>query len=229
MTTKANAPSSAATRTVIWDSAIRIFHWTAAALIPLAWWTAENGHMDWHRRIGLTVLGLVVFRLYWGLAGTKTARFANFVRGPKAVLAYVGRLKRPYTPSPGHNPLGALSVIALIAALAAQVTLGLFAVDVDGIESGPLSHLVSFETGRAAAELHETSFKVLLTLIGLHVAAIAFYAFALRTNLVGTMVTGKRAASRDGGKPVNAGSFPFVRFAIGVAIAASVVSALVQI
>ncbi len=223
MTTKTgDAGDVAATKTVIWDGAIRAFHWIVAALIPLAWWTAENGHMDWHKRIGLTVLALVVFRLYWGLAGTKTARFASFVKGPKAIAAYARGLKRPYVPAAGHSPLGALSVIALIAALVAQVSLGLFAVDVDGIESGPLSHLVSFETGRAAAEFHETSFKILLGLIALHLAAIAFYFFALRTNLVGAMVTGKR----PGGNAVNTSGFPMLRFIIGVALAGAVVALL---
>ena len=76
---------------------------------------------------------------------------------------------------PGHNPLGALSVLALLGLLLAQIVLGLFAVDVDGIESGPLSTYVSFDTGRVAAEWHEAVFDVLLWLIGLHVAAVLFY------------------------------------------------------
>ena len=171
--------------------------------------------MDWHRRFGLTMLGLVTFRLYWGVAGTQTARFSSFVKGPNAIAAYIRKLKRPYSPAPGHNPLGALSVLALIAALVLQVTAGLFAVDVDGLESGPLSHLVSFDQGRAAAEFHETVFNILIALIVLHVAALIFYRVRLQTNLVTAMITGRRANSEPG----HDGPFPLVRFIIGVALA----------
>jgi len=90
----------------------------------------------------------------------------------------------------GHNPLGALSVIAILLALAAQVGLGLFATDTDGLESGPLSRYVSYEFSRAAGELHEDAFNILLLLIILHVAAIAFYLVVKRINLIGPMVTG---------------------------------------
>ncbi|PQA87220.1 Ni/Fe-hydrogenase 1 b-type cytochrome subunit [Marinicaulis flavus] len=207
---------------VIWDWSLRVFHWSAVLLIVLLWWSAENGIMDWHRRFGLTMLGLLVFRLYWGVAGTKTARFKSFVKGPKAVRAYLREMKRPYVPAAGHNPLGALSVVALLLVLVLQVGAGLFAVDVDGLESGPLSRFVSFEAGRAAAEFHETSFNILLALIVLHVAAIAFYFAVLKTNLVRAMVTGKRAGAES------AGPFPLARFLIGVVIAGAAV-ALVQL
>ena len=211
----AGKPSQA----IIWDGAIRLFHWSSVALVALAWWSAENGIMDWHKRFGLTLLGLVVFRLYWGIAGTKTARFSSFVKGPKAIASYLGKMKRPYSPAAGHNPLGAFSVLALIAALICQVSAGLFAVDVDGLESGPLSRFVSFEQGRAAAEFHETVFNILVALIVLHVAAIIFYRVVLQANLLSAMITGKRANSEPG----NEGSFPFMRFIIGIVLAGAAV------
>ncbi len=198
----------------IFDPALRLFHWSAAALIPVLWWTAENDYFDWHRRIGLTMLGLVMFRFVWGFMGPPTARFAKFVKGPGAILDYVRNLSRPYHPSAGHNPLGALSVIALIAAMAAQTTLGLFAVDVDGIESGPLSHLVSFDAGRLAADLHEANFSILTALIVLHLGAITFYRLGLGANLIPSMITGKRLA-----KPEHAVVFPVMRFLVAAAIA----------
>ncbi|MCA8887733.1 MAG: cytochrome b/b6 domain-containing protein [Parvularculaceae bacterium] len=210
------------TLVTIFDPALRLFHWGAAVLIPVLWWTAENGHYDWHRRIGLTMLGLVIFRILWGFIGPATARFGEFVKGPGAILNYVQNLGRPYHPAAGHNPLGALSVIALIAVLAAQTSLGLFAVDVDGIESGPLSHLVSFDTGREAAELHETNFKILTVLIVLHLGAIAFYRFGLGANLIPSMITGKRRA-----KPEDEIVFPVMRFMVAAAIAVVAVMAIV--
>jgi cytochrome b len=181
--------------------------------------------MGLHRQFGLALVGLLVFRMYWGIAGTTTARFASFVRGPRAIGAYLTTLRRPYAPSFGHSPLGALSVVALLGLLCAQVATGLFAVDVDGIESGHLSHLVSFDQGRQLAEIHEASFDILIALIGLHLVAIALYYVALGANLIKPMVTGKRKASEK--DPADAAGavqvFPFMRIAIGLVIAGGVV------
>src|SRR5690242_6646079 len=136
---------NARVRVRVWDGPTRIAHWFMALLFGLSWWTAETGHLEWHRWSGYGLLGLLVFRILWGFFGSSTARFAQFLRGPREIVAYVrGR----WSLAPGHNPLGALSVLTLLLLLLAQVTLGLFAVDIDGIESGPLSSHVSFGTGR---------------------------------------------------------------------------------
>jgi cytochrome b len=135
------------------------------------------------------LLGLVIFRIFWGFFGSSTARFSQFLRGPGAIVGY---LRGAWAPQPGHNPLGALSVVLMLGLLAAQIVFGLFAVDVDGIESGPLSEYVSFEAGRAAAEWHEGVFDALLWLIGLHVLAIAYYRFARKENLLDAMFHGTR-------------------------------------
>jgi hypothetical protein len=101
---------------------------------------------------------------------------------------------------PGHNPLGALSVLALLGLLLAQVTLGLFCVDVDGLESGPLSNWVTFETGRECSRLHQLGFDVLKVFIVLHLAAVVFYWLFKRDNLIRPMITGRRiSSSRHGG------------------------------
>lgn len=197
----------------VWDLPTRIVHWLFVALLPSLWWTADSGRMDWHRYCGYSLLCLLVFRLYWGFFGSSTARFARFVRGPRAVAAY---LRGTWPEAPGHNPLGALSVIALLALLAAQVTLGLFAVDVDGIESGPLSIFVSFDAGRRAAELHEDLFNVLLGIVALHLFAILYYRFVKRQRLVGAMVSGMRAGDFGPDAVRFAGA---ARFWIGVALA----------
>jgi cytochrome b len=178
-----------------------------------AWWTAEAGHMDWHQYCGFTLLGLLTFRLYWGFFGSSTARFGQFVRGPGSIVSY---LKGRWPHVPGHNPLGALSVVALLALMLGQVVLGLFTVDVDGIESGPLSTYVSFDAGRLAAQWHDKLFDVLLWLIGLHIAAVLFYLLFRKENLIGAMLSGKRACDSDQ-PPVKRASA--VRLLIGVVLA----------
>ena len=176
----------------VWDVPLRIFHWLLAVAIAVSWWTAENGLLQYHRYSGYTLLGLLVFRIYWGFAGSTTARFSHFLRSPVAALKYITAAAR--TPSHahplGHNPAGGWSVLLMLGLLAAQIGLGLVAVDVDGLESGPLSHLVSFETGRTCAELHATSFDVLLVMIAIHLLAVLFYLFYRRENLITPMITG---------------------------------------
>ena len=76
-------------RRYVWDAPTRLFHWGIAGLVGFSWWSAENGHMDWHYKSGLVVAGLLVFRILWGFVGSDTARFAQFLRGPVAVRAYL--------------------------------------------------------------------------------------------------------------------------------------------
>lgn len=150
--------------------------------------------MDWHRNLGLTMFGLVLFRLIWGGIGSWTARFAPMLRRIGSLKPYIGQLRRrEHRASFGHSPLAVLSVFALLAALVIQVTTGLFSVDVDGLESGPMAVLVSFETGRQFADIHELNFNFLAALIALHIAAITFYHFVLKEKLVGPMITGRRS------------------------------------
>lgn len=170
----------------IWDLPTRLFHWSLVILIAFSWWTAEEHYDDIHIWSGLAVVTLLIFRLLWGLFGSSTARFANFVRGPRAVFGYLRGGWRGI----GHNPLGALSVIALLGLAILQVGLGLVASDEDGLMQGPLAHLVSVDTSEAAAELHEDLFNVLLAFIGLHVAAILYYRLRGK-RLVNPMITGR--------------------------------------
>ena len=210
-------PSSLTGRVKIWDAPIRLFHWLIVVLIALAWWTAENGQMPWHKRLGYSIAGLLLFRLYWGMVGASTARFSGFVRGPVSVARYVGGLfRRPSAAgAPGHNPLGGWSVVALLGVMSAIVGFGLFSVDVDGEESGPLADRVSFDVGRLAAHWHHLLFNGLLALIGLHLCAIAFYAVVKRDNLVGPMITGRRKAAADTEGAVTA---PLWRLLVGTAL-----------
>lgn len=184
-------------RVRVWDLPTRLFHWLLVLLFGFSWWSAENHEMAWHYRSGTLLLVLLVFRLIWGVIGGSTARFAHFAPTPGRFAAYFR--KDPEAPHrAGHNPLGALSVIALLALMLIQVGTGLFAGDTDGLESGPLNYLVDFDQGQTAADIHEVSFNVLLPLAGLHVLAILYYLVVRRRNLVGPMITGSdKAVSAD--------------------------------
>ena len=209
----ADAPA----RTPLWDGPTRLVHWALAALILTAWLTAGKS-MTVHRWSGYAVLGLMVFRLWWGVAGGSTARFASFLVGPGRTLAYARKLPgRAPGETAGHNPLGAWSVVAMIALIIVQAGLGLFSVDVDGIESGPLSDRVSFDLGRACAHWHELTFRVLQGLVVLHLAAIAFYAVWKRENLVGAMIVGGR---RFQGMVTPLAKAPLWRLAVGIGLCA---------
>ena len=200
----------------VWDIPTRLFHWSLVALFAFSWWSAEQGEMDRHKLSGLTLLGLVAFRLLWGIIGSNTARFASFLRAPAQVIAY---LKGQTGPTAGHNPLGGYSVLALLLLLTTQITSGLFAVDTDGLESGPLSYLVDFDQGRQASHLHSLSFNLLLGLIALHIAAVLFYRVIRKRNLLTPMLTG-----RDAELPVQTPALkpaPLWRLALAVVLAAA--------
>ncbi len=182
-------------KVAVWDFAIRLFHWLLVLLILGSYLTAEvfrTVDYQWHKLIGYTVLGLLLFRLMWGFVGGRHARFASFVRGPAAVLRYLGTLGTRHPEGhAGHNPLGALSVLALLLSLAVQATSGLF-VDDEILASGPLASAASAGTRSLMGAIHAINFNVLLTLIGLHLAAIAYYAVWKRDDLVRPMVTGRK-------------------------------------
>lgn len=194
---------------MVWDLPIRLFHWSIVILIGLAWWSAEQRLLDWHRRAGYAILCLLIFRILWGFFGSSTARFASFFKRPLQVIQYARRdlFSRQISQSAGHNPLGGWSVIAMLSAMLLQTLLGLIAVDVDGLESGPLSYLVSFDTGRLAAETHHYVFNILQTLVALHLAAIAFHYFYKKQNLTKSMITGKNEAEGEPPAPLLPSSF----------------------
>src|SRR5215216_3975453 len=102
---------------LVWDLPVRLVHWLLAALILFSWWSVRNHHTDWHIWSGCGILTLLIFRLLWGFVGSSTARWASFVRGPRALRDYLaGRWTKI-----GHTPLGGLSIVALLGAVAIQV------------------------------------------------------------------------------------------------------------
>ncbi len=184
----------------VWDLPVRLIHWALVFLVLLSWWSAENDFQNVHVLSGYGVLTLVLVRLYWGISGSASARFAHFVRRPRVIFAYSRQIfKRPGVVSAGHNPMGALSVVVLLALLLAQPILGLLAKDIDGLHSGPLSHLVSFKVGRLIAEVHHLTFELLLIFVVLHIAVVTFYVFYKRDGIISAMISGcKKLPHRSG-------------------------------
>jgi cytochrome b len=187
------APAEVA-KTRVWDLPTRLFHWSLAVCLITTYVTGRIGGnaMDWHMRGGFTVLALVLFRIVWGFIGGHHARFANFVRGPAVVMEYLRTIRTGiHRPTAGHNPAGALSVLALLALLLAQAGLGLFAND-DIATEGPLAKFVSDSTSSLLTQLHRINANVLLGLVALHLAAIAFYFFRKGENLIAPMIFGDK-------------------------------------
>lgn len=182
----------AVSRQRVWDLPVRLCHWLMVLFFAAAWWTAENDMMVRHRQIGYLLAGVLLFRVYWGLVGSTNARFAHFVQSPQSVFRYARALLRgaPGEAPAGHNPLGGVSALVLLSLLLTQVVLGLFAVDVDGLEAGPLSFYISFEDGRLAAELHEALFDGLLFVLAIHVTAIVIYRVVAGQRLLSRMLHG---------------------------------------
>ncbi|GAB4470501.1 MAG: cytochrome b/b6 domain-containing protein [Burkholderiaceae bacterium] len=177
----------------IWDLPTRLFHWSLVALVVFSVTTAKIGGnwMNWHLWSGYAVLALIVFRLLWGFAGARYALFSQFVRGPRAVLDYLRAFVGGADRHAGHNPLGAWSVVAMLAALLVQASTGLFANDEIATE-GPLSKFVSGATASVMTRVHSLNQYVIYALVALHVGAIAYYFFVKRDNLVAPMVTGDK-------------------------------------
>jgi cytochrome b len=174
-------------RILVWDLPTRIFHWSLVLAVTVAIVSGEIGG-DWmeiHGKAGLAILGLVTFRLVWGFAGSTHARFVNFAPTAGKLRAYLrGRWK-----GQGHNPLGALSVFALLGLLAVQATTGLFGNDEISF-TGPLFALVEEGLANRLTGLHKQLAYVLLGVLALHIVAILVYLVLKKDNLVKPMVTG---------------------------------------
>jgi cytochrome b len=205
MSSSSNAPPGAGTGSAplsvyVWDLPVRLFHWLLVLSIVALFVTGKLGGnwMEWHKLVGFFTLGLVVFRILWGLVGSETARFASFVRGPGAVIGYLrSSFGASHSAAPtklaqlGHNPLGALSVVALLTVVLFQAVSGLFADD-DILMRGPYANAVSGAISAQFTKLHKLNSDLILVLVGLHLAAIAFYFFFKKDNLVKPMLNGHK-------------------------------------
>lgn len=172
---------------------MRVTHWLIVLGVATGWATHYAGveWFAWHRRSGYAVLVLVVFRVLWGFLGTHHARFASFMRRPRVIFDYL-RGRDPG--GAGHNPLGALAVVSMLIVLLVQAGTGLFAND-EIMNAGPFYGWINHELSNRLTRLHRLNSEVLLVLIGLHLAAVAWYVAVRRQPLLRAMVTGRKPAT----------------------------------
>lgn len=192
-----NAPAGPA-RVRVWDGSTRLFHWSLAVLILLAYVTRKaNPDLVWHMRVGYAILILITFRILWGFVGSSTARFASFTYAPAAALRYaIDFIQRKPRFFLGHNPLGGAIVFLMLGVVAVQALTGLFAYD-DHTElnGGPLAVRVGEGAVALLTRWHIWLFDILLIVIALHVLAVVAYAIWKREDLVRPMVTGRKRAA----------------------------------
>lgn len=185
----------------VWDLPLRLFHWLLVLCLVGSFVSAKVGGywMDWHFRFGYTALGLILFRLLWGLFGPRYARFSSFVPSPARLLAYL-RGTPEAAQTLGHTPLGALSVLAMLVVIAVQAATGLFTSD-EIVTEGPLARLVSNATVDTASSVHHFNQRLILALVVLHLAAILYYRLFRRLSLVKPMVVGDKLVPADAAGP----------------------------
>lgn len=199
----------------VWDLPTRVFHWALALCVFGSFITAKVGGnaMVWHGRFGVTVAGLLAFRLVWGFIGSTHARFVQFVRGPAAIKAYL----RGQWRGAGHNPLGALSVLAMLGVLALLVATGLFANDDIAFE-GPLYALVGKEFSDRVAGIHRLIEPLVILLVLAHLGAIFYYVRIKKESLVRPMITGEKLGA---GETATGGGAMAFCVALAIALAAA--------
>ncbi len=195
---------STPTKQRVWDLPLRLFHWSLVLLVTLSLYTGINGgfkEMDYHMLSGYGILTLVIFRVIWGFVGSTHSRFRSFIKLSELIPYTRQILSRDQSDITGHNPLGALSVVAMLLVLGTQATTGLFAND-DIFLEGPLVHLVEDATSDRLTTIHHFCAKALYVLIGLHLAAIAFHELYQKDRLVLPMISGyKKGLSTSADKP----------------------------
>jgi len=176
----ASAATPAGRPVLVWDLPVRVFHWLMVLCFAGAWLTAESERWRLlHVTLGYTMGGLVAFRVLWGLIGTRHARFASFVRGPRTVLAYLRSLVRGEPEHHvGHNPAGALAIVAMLGLVVGIVLTGHANFNDIG--------------GEWAEDVHEAAASLMLALVGAHLAGVLASSWVHRENLARAMVTGRK-------------------------------------
>jgi cytochrome b len=174
----------------VWDLPIRLFHWLlvlciAGSLLSI---NLEDVPIEWHAYFGYSALTLLIFRIIWGFVGSRHARFANFFPTRAAILNYLRGNSHRFL---GHNPVGALSVFALLLVLSVQVLTGLF-IDDEISFQGPLAKFIPNAMVYFLSEIHEGNQVVIYTLITIHIFAIWFYKKYKGENLIKPMFSGDK-------------------------------------
>jgi len=216
-------------RAAVWDLPTRLFHWTLVVLFLVLWITGTDGPLDWHMRIGEVLLALLLFRLVWGVVGSRHSRFRDFVVGPRAAREHFAEIlavalrgpaaARDRAPHAGHTRLGGWMIVALLTMLLVESITGLFSTD-DIMNDGPLNHLVGGDTGRFLTAIHSGSFNVAMALVVVHVSAALFYLGRKRENLILPLITGRTMLPAE--DAAREGRFANPRLALGLLIAAGI-------
>jgi cytochrome b len=189
--------SEPATSRKVWDLPVRIVHWLLVLGIAGSYVTHKLGiaYFKYHAWFGYLVVVLAAFRILWGLVGTRHARFAQFLRGPRATWRYFASLLRGRAPeTPGHNPLGAWMVVFMLLALVVQGVTGLFAND-EIFNTGPLYGYISDATSLGLTSWHRQLFDWILIAIALHVIAVIAHRVFAGHDLIGPMFSGRKPAA----------------------------------
>ena len=179
----------------VWDLPTRVFHWALAVLVVFSFTSGKVGGawMEWHLKSGFAILALLIFRLAWGFGGSETARFASFLRGPRAAWVYVRETHASRHPaSLGHNPLGGWMVMLMLALLILQAATGLFADDEISTQ-GPLAAKVSNAWVSRMTTIHKYNEWAVVAAATLHVIAIAVYRWGYKEDLLTPMLHGWKA------------------------------------
>lgn len=174
----------------VWDLPVRLFHWLLVLCIVGSLISVNLGGnaLQWHAYFGYSILTLLIFRIIWGFVGSTHARFASFFPNPTRILAYLqGKAPRVL----GHNPVGAISVFALLLVLTVQATSGLF-VDDEIDFQGPLAKYVSNSVVSLLSEIHESNQFLIYALISIHIAAIIYYKKFKGEDLITPMISGDK-------------------------------------
>lgn len=197
----------------VWDLPLRLFHWLLVLCVIGAIVTIQfkGEWMVWHERFGLAIIGLLSFRLAWGVLGSTHSRFVSFFPTPGRLLDYL----RGRWHGLGHNPLGALSVFALIGLFGFQAVSGLFSND-DIAFSGPLRSLINSSVSNDISSLHRRAEDFLYILVGLHVLAIIGYRLRGK-KLLGPMLHGYKQVPSEQAEPVRGGGWVALIISLAVA------------
>ncbi len=200
----------------VWDLPLRIFHWGLVIAIIGAVGSAKADVMWLHERFGLTVLGLVAFRVVWGFVGGYYARFSQFLKPPRKALSSILHLLKPKSqPIAGHSAAAGYAVIGLLFVSAYQALTGSVSND-DVLFDGPLSHLMP-GWSNLASDLHDVGEQVLFFMVALHIGAILIYKYKKKQNLTIVMVHGRAAHDVTKTSPKD-GGISTVRALCGVAL-----------
>jgi len=201
----------------VWDISVRVFHWALVVFFALAYITGEIETETLHAWAGYIIIGLLIYRIVWGLIGTKYARFSDFIYSPAQIMTYIKSLLTTHPKHYlGHNPAGSVMVVLLIVGLTAVSWTGLKAYEAEG--KGPLAAAPAITLSIPVAqadddwgdhggyggkedefweEAHEAAVYFMLLLIGLHLGGVAVSSLLHRENLVRAMVTGRKQLPRE--------------------------------